>query len=211
MSIELLGTSHISPDSAKKVREAVENYDIIAVELDKTRLEKLFSDKEEKTPFWSLVRQVGLSGAFFAIIGQYVQKKFGGRIGMKPGADMKAAVLAAAKHQKKVALIDQHILITLRRFSKAFTLKEKFRILFKSLRFTKVQINLKEVPTDETVTILLKQLKDISPALYKVLVHERNVYMTKALKRLEEQNPDAKMLAVVGAGHVPGMRKLLKA
>lgn len=211
MNVTLLGTSHISPKSAARVREEVLSgkYDIIAVELDKARLEQLFSKDAKQASFFSLVRAVGVSGAVFAKLGHWVQKKLGGRIGMEPGEEMRQAVRAAAQTEKKIALIDQPIHVTLAKFSSAFTFREKLRVLMSVFRFKKLKIHLSEEPDEAFVQAAIEELEAVSPALARVLVHERNTYMCKKLNGLEKRFPEARILAVVGAGHVPGMTECL--
>ena len=47
------------------------------------------------------------------------------------------------------------------------------------------------------------------PSIYNVLVEERNRYMIKKLIKLLRENPDQKILVIVGAGHEEGMKELL--
>lgn len=212
MAITLLGTSHIATESASKAQELVSSgkYGIIAIELDRQRLQHVMSGSQEKTPFWKLVRVVGLWGALFAQLGRWIEHKLGARVGMLPGAEMKAAVIAAAKHNKKVALIDQPIHVTLRRFNQAFTWRERWN-LFKTLfRRTEVKrFDLRKAPSEKVVKEMLAVFEQASPGLAKVLIHERNAFMTRHLLGLQKKYPEEEILAVVGAGHVPGMKELL--
>ncbi len=211
MNITLLGTSHISPKSAERVRNEILSgkYDIIAIELDRARLEQLFNKDQKKASFWQLTKAVGVSGAAFAKLGHWVQQKMGGRIGMEPGEEMRQAVKAAAEKQLKLALIDQPIHITLRKFTTAFTFREKIRVLGSVFRVRKLKIDLRAEPDEEFVQTAIKELDAVSPALSQVLVHDRNIYMVRQLKKLSAQHPDLHILAVVGAGHVPGMTESL--
>ena len=136
-------------------------------------------------------------------------------VGMNPGADMLSAVKLAQKNNIPLLLIDQPITITLRRLSKKLTRKEKWTI-FTDILFgwakkqPKVAIDLREVPQDELIVKLINQMKGRYPTFYHVLVHERNVYMTKRLIAAAAQNQDKHILAVVGAGHKEGMIDLFK-
>lgn len=210
MPITLLGTSHISPQSASRVRKEILSgkYDVIAIELDRPRLEQLFS-QHKRASLIDLIRVVGVSGAVFAKLGHWVQHKLGGRIGMEPGEEMRQAVRATAEKQLKLALIDQPIYITLRKFSRAFTFREKLRVLASVFRFKKLTLDLRAEPDEAFVTQAIQELENVSPALARVLVHDRNTYMCRQLKQLQAKNPEARILAVVGAGHVPGMTECL--
>ena len=83
--------------------------------------------------------------------------------------------------------------------------------LFKSL-FTKqkLEFDLRKVPEEELISKLLRQVKKRYPSLYKVLITDRNKLMASRLSYLMEKNPDKKILAIVGAGHVDGIMRMLK-
>lgn len=214
MTIILCGTSHISTDSKKKIDDLISQYspDIIAVELDRDRVKALF-EKEQHLPY-SAMFKLGVGPFMFMKVGKFAQKYLAKKVGTKPGVDMKYAVLAAAKNKLKVALIDRHIQLTLRRLFKKLTWKEKFRFFiqiftgpFSSQSQMLRKINLREIPSDDIVDLLMKQMKADYPSVYKVLVHERNVYMGKKLLKLDV---DHTVLAVVGKGHVEGIHSYLK-
>ena len=207
--IQLLGTSHVSPQSIKKVREQVQHHEIIAVELDRQRAQTLLNNETKKPSLLQLIRAVGLSGAIFAKIGHYVEKKIGASVGTTPGGEMKAAIYAAAQQKKMVALIDQPIQITLQRFSKSFTWRVKLKLLKTVFKKTKVRFDVREEPDEETIKELLIYVEQAVPELAEVLIHERNRYMAQRLVELQERHPDKSILAVVGAGHLPGLREEL--
>lgn len=214
-NLTIIGTSHISRDSVNEVKEFIlkNKPDIIAVELDRDRLHQLFSKEKDKFSIIGAFR-LGFAGFFFAIIGRYAQKKLGDFVGIKPGSDMKSAVALAKKNKIQLALIDQHINITLQRFSSVFGMRDLFAIgkeLFMAMfkKEPKIQFDLTKVPSSEVINQLLIEVKKKYPKLYKVLVEERNVVMANNLKMIMTKDPDKKILAVVGAGHVDGMKKLL--
>lgn len=207
--ITLLGTNHVSPRSIHLVTNAVEDYDITAIELDKYRLEKLFSTPQ-KPSFFQLAKVVGVSGAVFAIIGNYVEHKIGAQVSTMPGDEMRAAIKEAAIAKKKIALIDQPIHITLQRFSKAFTLKVKWKLLKMLFKKTPIRMSPHSVPDQETIQQIVDLLDTHIPELSAVLIHERNTYMADALEKLQEKNPEETILAVIGAGHLPGISEALK-
>ena len=93
------------------------NPDIVAIELDKDRFQALISGKQRK-PKLSDIRKVGIKGFIFTVIGSWAQKRLGKYVGVSPGSEMKAAIESANKEKAKIALIDQNIQVTLRKFSK---------------------------------------------------------------------------------------------
>src|SRR3989344_4206490 len=221
-NLAVIGTIHISSDSADKIRKSIQEItpDIVAVELDKNRLYGLTHKQKEKIDF-SLIRRIGVSGFVFVLIGKYVQKKLAKVVNTKPGVDMLAAVHEAKENNLMVALIDQDIEVTLKRLSAKITFREKWNFfvdIIKGLLFPKRQIkqlglesfDLTKVPEQELITKLLYSLKDRYPNIFLVLVHERNHYMANSLYSIMNTFPDKKVLAVVGAGHMNEMMDILE-
>lgn len=210
----IIGTSHIARQSINEINKKFTEFlpDIVCVELDSKRLHGLMTDAK---PNYSLsgIKKYGLQGYVFAVIAGLLQKKLGNIVGIKPGSDMLTAVNLAKNNNKQIILIDQDIEITLRRFSKEFTFKEKIRIIWDILRSPfskKMRLNLNEVPKEKIIEEMMLQLKERYPSLYNVLIHERNIVMAKNLVKIIEKNPEKKILAVIGAGHEKEMLELIK-
>jgi len=221
-NLTLLGTSHIAQQSVQEVTQAITNIkpQIVALELDKTRFYALTHKEKRKVRFSDLPR-VGLKGYLFALIGAYVQKKLGQIVKVEPGAEMLTAIKLARKNKIKIALIDQPIEITLKRFSEELTWKERFRFIadiFKGIFFRKREIkkyhleqfDLTKVPEEKMIRQLIKQLKKRYPSIYKVLIKERNQVIAKNLAKIIKKNPRDKILAVIGAGHEVELMKLIQ-
>ncbi len=212
MVIQFLGTSHISEESIEKVKQKIseEKPDVVAVELDEARLHALLSDKR-KIPL-SAIKQLGLFGFLFQVIGAHLQKQLGKEVKQMPGIDMKTAYLAAKKSGAKIFLIDQPIQITLRKISK-INLFEKVRFILNIVggAFSKEKINfdLRKIPDEKTILRLTKNFRKQFPSFYSVLVTERDNYLANQIKQLERRFPNERILVVLGAGHLGGVRKLL--
>ena len=212
--LKIIGTSHIAKQSLQDVQKAVEegSPDIIALELDKERLQALFS-KERHKPRLRDIRHIGVKGYLFLILGEYMERKMGDYVGVKPGSEMKLAAKLAKEKQLGIALIDRHIRITLKRLSKAITIKVILRFIWDIIAgfFTrkKLQFDLKTVPQEELILKILEETKQKYPGVYNVLVHERNVYMARRLIALMRKEPEKKILAVMGAGHVKEVQKIV--
>ena len=150
----------------------------------------------------------------FALIGAWAERKLGAKVGVSPGAEMLKAVAAAQNVNAKVALIDQDIEITLKRFSRALTWKEKFTFLgdlFKGVVLRKgIQFDLAKVPSQKVIDTLIEDVRKRYPSIYRVLVQERNEYMANKLAHIVKHYPDAHIVAVVGAGHEKEIVQLLK-
>ncbi|MFH0701130.1 MAG: TraB/GumN family protein [Candidatus Woesearchaeota archaeon] len=221
MSVHIIGTSHIAQQSINEIKKAFSELkpEIVGVELDQERAKVLLSGIKTKVSLMDIA-QIGVKGYLFAKIGQIVQQKLGQSIGVSPGTEMKTALELAKKEGVKIALIDQPIKVTLRNFSKELTWKEKFRFvgdLISGLLFPKrtlkksglENLDLNKVPEKKMIEIMIKQLKDRYPSIYKTLVGDRNRYMVRQIVKLLRENPQQKILVVVGAGHKEGMEELL--
>lgn len=220
-NIKIIGTSHIAKQSIKEIKENIAEFkpDIVALELDLQRASALMQEEKSKVSL-GMIMQIGIKGYLFAKLGQFVQQKLGKTVGVSPGSEMKTALQLARKNKLEVALIDQPITVTLRKFSRSLTWKEKLRFFFdvlKGLFFPRRQMrelgldkfDLSKVPGKEVVKKLVKQMKKRYPSVHKTLVDDRNRYMVKKLVKLLRENVGKKILIVVGAGHEEGMQRLL--
>lgn len=215
-NIRIIGTSHISKESIETIKKEIEDWkpDIVAIELDRKRLHSLLTNQKSRMNF-STVRKIGIKGALFMIIAGYIQKKLGRMVGVDPGSDMKAAYTIAKEHKIRVALIDQDIELTLAKFSKHLTWKERWNfvksIVKRDNETTELakKFDLRKVPDAETIRAAMRIMQKTYPGIYKVLVEERNQIMARNLENISRMQDGAKILAVVGAGHKEGMEKIL--
>jgi len=213
-NLTLYGTSHISKDSVEGVRKIIEEDkpDIVCLELDRNRFMGL-NDNSKKRISIKEISRLGFKGFIFAAVGSYVQRKLGNIVKTDPGSEMKEVVKLAKKNRFKIMLIDRDIRTTLKRFSKAWKIKDTF-VLIKEFfmgffKKKELKFKLSEVPSEEVIDELILEVKNKFPAIHQVLIEERNKYMSVNILRIMHQFPEAKVLAVVGAGHKKGMLEIL--
>ncbi len=217
-NLVLVGTSHIARESVNEVEQVIKNEspDVVALELDKQRMYALLNkDKVNARHSIRNIRRIGLKGFIFSLVGAWIEKKLGEKVGVSPGSEMLTAYRIARENKIEVALIDQDIEITLKRFSKTLTWKEKWNFvvdIVKSLIFRTevVKIDLSKVPSKEIIAKLLKQVKDRYPNVYKVIVEERNSFMASRLAQIIYRFPEKKIVAFIGAGHEKEIINLVK-
>lgn len=198
--ITILGTSHISKQSSKEVKEAIEETDIVCIELDAGRAQGLLEKKQ--ATFKELRQALGLKAAIMTSILRSLQQRLAKDVDVLPGVEMRTALLAAMQGGKQIFLIDRDIRTTMQRLSKAFGWGEAWQLV-KDFRPRKIPIH----PDDDLVLQLMKELKQHYPRIYKVMVSERDKYMAAALVEIQLANPEKRVLVVVGKGHVSGMLK----
>jgi pheromone shutdown-related protein TraB len=213
-NLTIIGTSHISENSIREIESAFRAVDpeIVAVELDRNRLHSLLTNEK---PNYSprLIKEIGLKGYLFALIGGLLQQKLGSIVGVKPGSEMLRAIELARDNQRRIALIDRDVKVTLSRLSKLMTVRERLNLfidIFRAPFSKKMKINLKEVPEKKLIVQLLTLVKKRYPGLYSALIEERNKFMALRLADLMENYPDKNILVVIGAGHEEGLLHDLK-
>jgi pheromone shutdown-related protein TraB len=214
-NLVFLGTSHIAKQSLDEVKRLIEEEkpDILALELDRKRLNALMSNEKRKIEMKS-VRRIGFKGFLFSLFGAWAEKKLGKLVGVAPGSEMKQAVKIAGKKNIKVALVDQDIEITLRNLSNSLSWKEKMNFIADIakamfLKSENIEFDLSTVPSKKVIKKLTGRLKERYPSLHKTLIEERNAVIAGNLKKLMDSEPDKKILAILGAGHIDDVLKLL--
>jgi pheromone shutdown-related protein TraB len=217
--IILIGSSHVGSKSLSEIKDAIDEYkpQVVGIELDTRRFKTLMSKEkgDKELTMFEMIKELGVFGFLFAKVAGSVQKKVGAKIGVKPGIDMKTAYEKARELKIPVSLIDMDLRITMKKLSKISFFKKMgivFSMIFKSFKKEYRELldfDLKKVPSDEVVYKMVRILRKEVPELYKILIHDRNIYMGNKLLKLR-QNHEGYVIAVVGAGHVEGMEKYLK-
>ncbi|MBT7903524.1 hypothetical protein HN587_06700 [Candidatus Woesearchaeota archaeon] len=220
-NLTLIGTSHVSAQSVAEIKHTIEKVkpEAVAVELDVNRLQALMTEQKSKLSIRDIL-QIGLKGYLFAKIGGWVQQKIGQIVRVKPGSDMRIAVITADKEKSKIYLIDQHIQITLKNLSKRLTWRERGRMVvdvFRAMIYREKELakwgiknwDLTTVPDKHVISKMINQVKKRYPNIYGVLIDDRNKIMAKRLVKIMKQH-DGIVVGVVGAGHEEGMMKEMK-
>ena len=219
--MQIIGTSHIASQSVKQIKRAFSaetKPDIVAIELDAARAKQIFD--APATPKMRDISKLGFMGYSFALIGGFVQRKFGAKVGLKPGEDMRTAIKEAKRHARPLFFIDQPIQKTLQNISKKMSFWEKSKLafyalgiifvpLFEIFKRNKKTLDLKKVPPEDVIEESIGTLKKKFPGLYAALITDRNKHMVRNLRYLATRYPDKNFLVIVGAGHRDAMAKAL--
>lgn len=211
--LRIIGTAHVSQESVNEVEAAIAEFnpDIVAVELDPGRYASLKRKMAEPT-----VSEVLESGNFTQLLIQwtlsYLQRKIGMDVGVEPGAEMKAAIAKAEERRLRIALIDRDIRITLSRFWKTMSLWEKLK-MFYALSASLVgvegeEIDIESLKRDDVIALAMEEFRKFSPNGARALIDERDAYIAHQLVALNMG--EGKVLAVIGAGHVKGVRNYME-
>jgi len=218
-SISLVGTAHVSEESAERVRREIEDGrpDVVAVELDEDRYRQLKGETPDDIEPSDLLRG-NIVFQFLAYwMLSYVQTQLGERFDIEPGADMKAGIEAAEAGGMDVALVDRDIQTTIRRFWARLSFLEKLR-LFWELLLGLVGIggdgeeleaeDIEDLTDVDVVSAMMEEFREFSPGGAEALIDERDAYIAHRLVALADEGRG--VVAVVGAGHVEGIERYLE-
>ncbi len=211
----LVGTAHISRESVDLVRAVIEaeRPDAVCIELDAQRFQAL----SQKRRFDSLdLKQVIRSRQLAPLIANLLlasyQKRLGGALGVMPGTELMEAARTAERLGIPMSLCDRDVRVTLRRAWAAMSFWKKTRLLseFLASAFDQPELDeaeLRRLREGDVLSEMMAELGEAMPQLKRVLIDERDTYLSQRIRETEGQ----RIVAVVGAGHVEGMRAALTA
>ncbi len=210
----VVGTAHISRRSAELVRTVIEREqpESVCVELDERRFKALSErDKWLTLDLKSVIREKQLSTLIINLVLASYQKKLGDQLGVEPGAELLEATRVAQELDTPVALCDRDIRITLRRAWQSMSLWDKAKFLFSGTSdlFDKQEVNeetLAELRQKDVLSELMEDLGRVMPVVKNILLDERDIYLAQKIQETKGQ----RLVAVVGAGHVQGILKMLR-
>jgi pheromone shutdown-related protein TraB len=211
----LVGTAHVSRESTALVRAVIERErpDAVCVELDSQRYETLSQKRRwESLDLKQVIRKQQLAALLANLVLASYQKKLGGALGVEPGAELLEATRAADEQGIPFFLCDRDVRVTLRRAWSSMSLFSKSK-LFSTLLvsvFERPEISeddLRLLREQDALSELMRELGEVMPALKTVLIDERDTFLTEKMR----QAPGRRVVAVVGAGHVAGIRAALLA
>ncbi len=218
----VLGTAHVSKNSADEVKRLIKegDYDAVAVELCDARYQSLTGDKRWREMDLFKVLREGKAGLVMAslALGAY-QRRLAEQFGIEPGAEMVAAIQACKNSDAELQIIDRDLNTTLKRVYRSIPFWRRF-VLFSGLfasMFSKDDISEKDIENLKQGDILestFTEFAEQSPEIFHSLIAERDEYMASRLRllnsRAEQEASPKKVLVVIGAGHMAGMNEHLR-
>lgn len=210
--IIIVGTAHVSEQSAATVETVIKEQspECVALELCEPRLQAIRNpNRWEETDIFNVIR----SGRSYVLFAQLVlasfQKRVAQKLGIRPGEEMLRALGVIDQYNLKTALIDREVRTTLKRAWAKTSWWASTKLMFSmcgSLFSKQEEISAEEIErlkSQDALTTIIEEFSEMLPGIKSVLIDERDLYMVKKLTDL----PYSKTVAVVGAGHVPGMLK----
>jgi pheromone shutdown-related protein TraB len=207
----LIGTAHVSKESAQQVRQVIqeENPDTVCVELCQSRYQSIRQkERWQETDIVKIIKEKKSFLLLSNLLLASFQKRIAKKLDIKPGQEMITAIETAEEMDAEIHLADRDIRTTLSRTWRAMGLWSKIKLLFQlMLSLGEVEEisadDIEKMKNEDVLTTLLAEVGKSLPVLKKILIDERDQYLAEKIRTA----PGGKIVAVVGAGHVPGIKK----
>ncbi len=209
--ITLIGTAHVSRESADLVVKVIEEEkpDTVCVELCESRYKAI--KQKNRWQNTDLIKVIKEKKSFLLLSNLLLtsfQKKIGQKLGVKPGEEMIRAMETADSVGAHIHLADRDIRITLSRTWRLLGLWTKMKLLAQLVTSMGEVDSIKEEDIEkmkdkDVLETLLSEIGKTLPELRRILIDERDMYLTEKIRSA----PGKKIVAVVGAGHVPGIKR----
>ncbi|MDL0419466.1 TraB/GumN family protein [Caldifermentibacillus hisashii] len=207
----LIGTAHVSKNSAEQVKEIIEaeQPDSVCIELDQGRYQSITEgNKWKDTDIFKIIKEKRAGMVFINLALSSFQKRMADQMGIKPGQEMIQGIESAKTVGAKLILADRNIQTTFSRIWHSMNFKEKMMLLTQVIAgiFTDEKIteeDLEQLKTKDSIDAMLNEFTENLPQLKKPLIDERDQYLAEKIRTA----PGEKVVAVLGAAHVPGVSR----
>ena len=213
-TIILVGTVHVSQESADLVRAVIEEErpDAVCVELDSRRYEALSQQQKwESFDLKEVIRKKQLSTMLANVLLASYQKRLGDQLGVLPGTEMLEAINVAKKHDIPIFLCDRDVRVTMRRawrstpfFKKSMLVSSLILSVFDTKPVS--EESLQDLKKQDVLSEMMQELGKEIPTLKTALIDERDHYLAEKTLQAEGKT----IVSVVGAGHVEGIKAILQ-
>ncbi len=211
--IYLVGTAHVSKDSVEDVRRTIEQVrpDTVCVELCKARHEAIMqADNWGKMDIVKIIRQKKAVFLLAQLIMSSFYRRLGEKLGVQPGAEMIEGIRMAEQTGAQLVLADRDIEITLKRVwgYLGFMSKLKLAMQFMMGIFTSEEIDadmIEQLKQQDQLESVMAEFAGRYPEIKRRLIDERDSFLAQKIRTA----PGKTAVAVVGAGHVDGIKSQL--
>lgn len=213
-TIYIVGTAHVSAQSVQDVRDTVAAVrpDTIAIELCEPRYQGMVKKTAwRQTNLFHVIRQGKATFLLAQLAMQSFYRRLGKQLEVEPGAEMMAGAACAEETGARLELIDRRIDITLKRVWRHLGFWHRLKLfgVMAEALFSSDEIEGKDIEAikkQDQLEALMGEMGQAFPEIKKRLIDERDIYLAQKLR----DAPGERIVAVVGAGHVPGMLKAIR-
>jgi pheromone shutdown-related protein TraB len=212
--IYVVGTAHVSAESVEDVKATIDAVgpDSICIELCAARHKALVQkDNWKKMDIFKVIKE---KRALF-LLAQLILNSFYTRLGkqlkVQPGAEMIEGMRQADRIGAELVLADRDIEITLKRVWGYLNLWNKLLMVSQLMAsfFVGGSIDselVEEMKSKDQLENIMEAFTDSFPEVKKRLIDERDIYLSQKIRVA----PGKKIVAIVGAGHVKGIKEHIK-
>ncbi|HUQ08604.1 MAG TPA: TraB/GumN family protein [Kofleriaceae bacterium] len=225
-TFHVVGTAHVSRRSVEEVTKVIEELrpEVVCVELCQGRYDALTQENAFRNlDVFKVVREGKTLYLLAHLALASYQRKMGNALGVKPGSELLAAIESAKKVGARVELIDRDIHTTLKRTWANLGLWKRSMLLSSLLvgfgddddgktaddgKSGKKEItaeDIEQLKEGKALSEMLDELARALPEVKKPLIDERDDFLVSGMEK--SANGARDVVAVVGAAHVPGMRR----
>ena len=215
--VTIIGTAHVSKASADAVRELIDSnrFDVIAIELCDGRYKSIVNPNSlaDMDLFEVIKTKKASMVAASLALGAY-QQRLAEQFDVQPGEEMRVAIDLAEKNDLHLELIDRDVGITLKRlyrnipwWRKLYVISGLIASVMTNEKVTEEEIE--KLKTGDMLENTFAQFATSAYDLFSPLIAERDQFMSAKLRQAVERYPNKNILAVVGAGHLAGIKEEL--
>jgi len=207
----IVGTAHVSKESTALVKTTIEEEkpDTVCVELCDSRFQSIrHKNRWQEMNITKVIKEKKTFLLLSNLLLASFQKRIADKLDIQPGAEMIQAIDSADAIEADIILADRDIRITLSRIWRVTRLWDKLKIIFQlALSLGNVdeitEEDIEKMKQEDMLQSLLSEVEKSLPVVREILIDERDRYLARKIK----MSSGNKIVAVVGAGHVPGIIK----
>jgi pheromone shutdown-related protein TraB len=209
--ITLVGTAHVSKDSVELVKSVIAEVrpDTVCVELCESRASAI--RQKERWQETDIIKVIKEKKAFLLLSNLMLasfQKRIAEKLEVAPGEEMIQAMASAEAVGATVHLSDRDIRTTLSRTWRGMGLWGKIKLIFQLLlsmgEVDEIsEADVEKMKQQDMLASILDEVGKSMPQVRSSLIDERDQYLAEKIRTA----PGKTIVAVVGAGHVPGMKR----
>ncbi|WP_411954262.1 TraB/GumN family protein [Alkalibacillus sp. S2W] len=209
--VVLIGTAHVSKQSAEQVKDVIEaeQPDSVCVELDEQRYESVREgNKWKNMNIFKVVKEKKSTLLLMNMMISSFQNRVAKQFGINPGQEMVQGIDSADEIGAELVLADRNIQTTFARVWRSIGFSGRAKLMmsvFYSIfnRETISEEELEKMKQQDMLNSVMQEFTEAFPRLKKPLIDERDQYLAEKIK----QAPGEKVVAVLGAAHVPGVKR----
>jgi pheromone shutdown-related protein TraB len=211
-SFYIIGTAHVSKNSAELVEKTIREQkpDTVCLELCESRHEALSNpERWKETDIYSVIK----TGRAYVLMAQLAlsafQKRLAEEFQIRPGEEMHRAIEVTKELGIDIALVDREVRTTLKRaWAKASfwsLIKMPFSVMFSMFDAKEIsQEDIEKLKQSDQLTMVIDEFSGSLPGIKTALIDERDQYLASKILSA----PGERLVAVVGAAHVPGIKRV---